>query len=384
MTTYKGKLAFAGSSEDAIFRPETEAGQIVDLDDYLDTWYETKGGSGTGPGNKAWIYATSLNPSSFLSHKFPGGMTYQDVTTWESVSSFYDVDMSYITSVSSMFDFPAMTTDIDATGITIPSTANFKDVFGSQTPKVKIDISGWEINNEINTITVSTYSLYANPSSGYGAKDIVADNIIINLTKHAYVNQNEFNNISIFGAKNGGSSKNSLETISLKNAKINKLSYLLSNVTSLKTVDITGLDVSADTSGSLNGMFNNCSNLTSIVGINSINISTKSALVNMFYNCKRLTSLDLSSWDTSNVISMAYMFYNTSALSKLENITFDLTSITATSGVAQMFNGCTALGSNAVTLKFKNVPSSVFSDEAALRAAASIPSGCTVQIDNFI
>ena len=170
----------------------------------------------------------------------------------------------------------------------------------------------------------------------------------------------------------------------MKNAKINKLSYLLSNVTSLKTVDITGLDVSADTSGSLNGMFNNCSNLTSIVGINSINIATKSALVNMFYNCKRLTSLDLSSWDTSNVISMAYMFYNTSALSKLENITFDLTSITATSGVAQMFNGCTALGSNAVTLKFKNVPSSVFSDEAALRAAASIPSGCTVQIDNFI
>lgn len=383
MTTYKGKLAFAGSSEDDIFRPETEAGQIVDLDDYLETWYATKGGTSSGPGNKAWIYATSLDSASFLNHKLPGGMTNQDVTTWESISDFYDVDMSYITSASLSFTFPNMVTAIDATGFTIPSTANYNNLFGPSTPRVKIDISGWEINNEIYSYYGANYSLYANPSSGYGAKDIVADNITIRLTKNANANQNDFNNISLFGTPNTNY-KGYLETISIKNAKISKLSYIFNGCYFLKSADITGLDVSEDTSGSLSRMFYNCFALTSVVGLNSINMSTISNLYNMFYSCRSLTSLDISSWDTSHITSMGYMFAGARQLSSLGNITFDLTSITSKAGVDSMFNGCTALGSNAVTLKFKNVRSSVFADEAALRSAASIPSGCVVQIENFI
>jgi len=38
----------------------------------------------------------------------------------------------------------------------------------------------------------------------------------------------------------------------------------------------------------------------------------------MFYNCSKLTTLDLSSFDTSNVTDMNHMFYNCSELTTLK------------------------------------------------------------------
>lgn len=60
----------------------------------------------------------------------------------------------------------------------------------------------------------------------------------------------------------------------------------------------------------------------------------------MFNGCSYLTSLDLSSFDTSNVADMAHMFHNCSNLTSLDISKFDTSSVTE---AQYMFSGCDSL-----------------------------------------
>lgn len=41
-TIYTGPLTIVENGEEIVFHPETESDLIIDLEDYLDTWLETK------------------------------------------------------------------------------------------------------------------------------------------------------------------------------------------------------------------------------------------------------------------------------------------------------------------------------------------------------
>ena len=60
----------------------------------------------------------------------------------------------------------------------------------------------------------------------------------------------------------------------------------------------------------------------------------------MFYGCKSLIQLDLSSFDTSNVIDMYKMFYHCEALTKLDLSNFDTSNVIT---MYRMFDECKAL-----------------------------------------
>ena len=60
----------------------------------------------------------------------------------------------------------------------------------------------------------------------------------------------------------------------------------------------------------------------------------------MFYGCSSLASLDLSNFDTSNVINMNEMFGACKKLTSLDFTNFDMSKVTDTSF---MFSGCTSL-----------------------------------------
>ena len=61
---------------------------------------------------------------------------------------------------------------------------------------------------------------------------------------------------------------------------------------------------------------------------------------NMFQHCSNLTTLDLSSFDTSNVTDMSVMFSDCSNLTTLDLSNFDTSNVTIMYG---MFIGCSAL-----------------------------------------
>ena len=90
---------------------------------------------------------------------------------------------------------------------------------------------------------------------------------------------------------------------------------------------------------SMQGMFRGCTKLKSV----NMNFSDAQEVTNlsfMFYGCKALTSLDLSSFDTRRVTDMSFMFSGCSALKSLDLSNFlswNLTKITS------MFNNCSSL-----------------------------------------
>ena len=132
----------------------------------------------------------------------------------------------------------------------------------------------------------------------------------------------------------------SLETFNLSTwdvSNVTDMGSMFGNCTGLTTLDLKGWDVSNVTNTAT--MFTTCSSLTALDVSDWIIGSAN--LTSMFLGCTGLTTLDLSTWDTSNVTDMNGMFINCSSLTTIyagegwstENVT----------NSNSMFVGCTNL-----------------------------------------
>ena len=112
----------------------------------------------------------------------------------------------------------------------------------------------------------------------------------------------------------------------------------------------------------MRGMFCGCQNLSSL-DLSNFNTANVMEMGNMFYNCSTLTSLDLSNFNTEKVESMMGMFFSCSALTSLDLSNFNTKKVRY---MNSMFNACSALttiyaGDKFVTTKVEN-GSYMFSD----------------------
>ena len=100
-------------------------------------------------------------------------------------------------------------------------------------------------------------------------------------------------------------------------------------------IDISNFDFSNVIS--LNSMFNDCTNITSLTLPEKINTSKVTNMGGMFFACSSLKQLDLSKFDTSNVLSMQMMFKGCQALNYLNISSFDTSKLDEThiSGMLQ-------------------------------------------------
>ena len=138
---------------------------------------------------------------------------------------------------------------------------------------------------------------------------------------------------------NGCKSLTSLDLSSWDTSKVTNMANMLNECTALISVNVKNLDTSKvtntkgmfkgcksltsldlsswDTSNILNvfdssngGMFENCENLVDLKLPKNFITSKVTDIRQMFKGCKSLTSLDLSSWDTSNIELMNELFVN--------------------------------------------------------------------------
>lgn len=86
------------------------------------------------------------------------------------------------------------------------------------------------------------------------------------------------------------------------------------------------------------GMFDGCKNLTSL-DLSNFDTSRVTKMNYMFCNCSKLTQLDLSSFDTSKVTKMSGMFFGCSSLTQLDISGFITSNVVNMSG---MFSGCSS------------------------------------------
>ena len=107
---------------------------------------------------------------------------------------------------------------------------------------------------------------------------------------------------------------------------------------------LTSLDLSSfDTSNvtRMDWMFRDCTGLTSL-DLSSFDTSNVTNMGMMFYKCESLASLDVSSFDTSNVTYMGYMFERCTGLTSLDLSSFNTSKVT---DMSSMFYDCTGLTS---------------------------------------
>ena len=88
--------------------------------------------------------------------------------------------------------------------------------------------------------------------------------------------------------------------------------------------------------------FKDCSELTTIKGLQYLNTSEATSMESMFEGCTQLTSLDLSSFNTEKVTSMSKMFHECSSLTTLNVSGFNTSNVTQ---MYRMFKGCSNLQS---------------------------------------
>ncbi len=108
----------------------------------------------------------------------------------------------------------------------------------------------------------------------------------------------------------------------------------------LTSVDLSKLDASYVTS--MNSMFSDCANLTTVKGLLNWDTSNVTDMCAMFKNCTSLETLAVSKFNTSKVEDMRYMFYNCPKLASLDLSGWDVSSVKS---MRRMFCGDSSLAS---------------------------------------
>ena len=106
------------------------------------------------------------------------------------------------------------------------------------------------------------------------------------------------------------------------------------NCQSLTLLDLSNFDTSNIID--MGWMFQSCKNLASL-NLSSFNTSKVTSMSSMFRGCQKLASLDLSNFDTSNVTDMSWMFNVCNSITSLDLSNFDTSKVT---DMSCMFYSC--------------------------------------------
>lgn len=112
--------------------------------------------------------------------------------------------------------------------------------------------------------------------------------------------------------------------------------YEMTNLT-----DITGLEnLNTSEVTSMKGMFDHCEKLTSI-DVSHFNTEKVTTMHSMFYTCRALKEIDVTNFETSRVIDLRYMFGYCNNLKDIDLRNFVTTGVNQ--GISSMFQACTGL-----------------------------------------
>ncbi|MBR1453579.1 MAG: BspA family leucine-rich repeat surface protein, partial [Lachnospiraceae bacterium] len=120
---------------------------------------------------------------------------------------------------------------------------------------------------------------------------------------------------------------------------VGSLESAFEGLTELTSID--GLDkINMGDVTSMKSMFKDDTKLTTIGGLNSFNTAKVTDMSSMFENCESLSSIEVHDFNTSNVTNTSSMFKNAKALSTLNLKKWNVGKLTSAN---EMFNGATAL-----------------------------------------
>ena len=125
-------------------------------------------------------------------------------------------------------------------------------------------------------------------------------------------------------------------------------SFMFYNCSSLKSIDLSSFNTT--NVNNMSSMFSDCSSLKSI-DLSSFNTTNVNNMCQMFSVCSSLKSIDLSSFNTTNVNNMGYMFFGCSSLKSIDLSSFNTTNVNNMYG---MFWSCPFLSKENIKINNKN------------------------------
>ena len=132
--------------------------------------------------------------------------------------------------------------------------------------------------------------------------------------------------------------KSFVDLTDLDISELDDLSYIFYGL-NMEVVDISGWDTSNVITMAC--MFNRCKKLKKIIGIENLDVSKLEDANSMFYMCENLVELDLTNWNPKLLQKTRYMFDDCSNLKIIKNIeNWQLQNI---KNVSYMFCDCTKL-----------------------------------------
>lgn len=184
------------------------------------------------------------------------------------------------------------------------------------------------------------WPLYATRLFGYGSTNLVIKHIQIYGTKKGQYRLDQYYNSSVGPVPNDlFAGLSDLEDISgleyLDTSALTNFDSMFSGDLKLKSVDISSFDTK--NLNSIASMFQGCKNLTDIKFCNTSNVIN---MEGVFENCQSLKSFDTNQLDTINVENMSHMFAGCSSLTDLDLNGWATAHATK---MDHMFDGCTNL-----------------------------------------
>ena len=122
-------------------------------------------------------------------------------------------------------------------------------------------------------------------------------------------------------------------------SELDDLCGIFGRLNKVEVVDISGWDTSNVIT--MEDMFSQCTKLKKIIGIENLDVSKLEDANCMFYFCKNLVELDLTNWNPISLENASCMFYRCSNIKMIKNIeNWQLPNI---KDVFRMFSWCTKL-----------------------------------------
>ena len=308
----------------------------------LDNWVVTPTPGTSGFAN-GFFYSSSIENVSAKNWKTVDGVQFFWSMSGTSIKSI-DVtgwDLSNLTSLAGVFGGGYNLEEIKGLNTWNTSTiTDMSQMFFEDSKLTSLDVGNW------NTSNVTTMANMFQRASGITSLDLSRWNtsnvtnmtaMFMNMTALTTLNLDNwiFSNIP-----SGFLGWTGIKTLSAKNWKIPASfanaffrTMVGGNITS---IDVTGWDLSDTTN--LSGLFAGGSSLEEVIGLDTWNTSTIADMSEMFNGNSALTSLDLSSFDTSNVSNTTNMFKNLTLTTGYARTQADANKLNASSGKPSTLN----------------------------------------------
>jgi len=140
----------------------------------------------------------------------------------------------------------------------------------------------------------------------------------------------------------------------------------------LETIDLTGWDTSNVTN--MNSMFWNCTKLKEVIGIENLDVSNVTTFGSLFDSCFSLKEIDISLWNTPNCLNCGYMFDSCTNLVAVNGL--DELKLPKCKHLAYMFADC----ENLKSVEMSNVGTNTCATSCMFRNCKNLE---TVKLSNI-